>query len=83
MQATEQMRGRTFGLELLEDILGLIVDWMIHCGISERAIVLGQSKSLVGILTRPVDRAKPTCDIAVVILNTRIIHRVGPTIGCT
>jgi len=44
--------------------------------ISEQAVLLGPTQSLVGILTRPV--AAAAADIpAIVILNTGIIHRVG------
>jgi pimeloyl-ACP methyl ester carboxylesterase len=45
--------------------------------ISEQAVVLSQSRSLVGIFARPVGRVEPAPDVAVVILNTGIIHRVG------
>jgi len=43
---------------------------------TERAILLGRRRSLVGILTRPVTAAR-TDDPAIVILNTGITHRVG------
>jgi pimeloyl-ACP methyl ester carboxylesterase len=42
---------------------------------SEQAVVLGEQKSLVGIITQAV--GAPANDLAVVILNTGIIHRVG------
>ncbi len=45
--------------------------------ISEQAVVLGQSESLVGIFTRPVGGEEPVRDTGIVILNTGIIHRVG------
>jgi len=44
--------------------------------ITEQAALLGQRKSLVGILTQPVTSAQ-TNGPAIVILNTGIIHRVG------
>jgi dienelactone hydrolase len=44
--------------------------------ISEQAVLLGQRKSLVGILTQAVTSAR-TDEPAIVILNTGIIHRVG------
>jgi pimeloyl-ACP methyl ester carboxylesterase len=43
---------------------------------TERAVLLGRQKSLVGILTRPLAAAR-TDDPAIVILNTGIVHRVG------
>jgi pimeloyl-ACP methyl ester carboxylesterase len=45
--------------------------------IAERAVLLGPRQSLVGILTRPATPA-PIDRPAIVILNTGIIHRVGP-----
>jgi pimeloyl-ACP methyl ester carboxylesterase len=44
---------------------------------SEQAVVLGEQKSLVGIITQAVGPGAPANDLAVVILNTGIIHRVG------
>jgi pimeloyl-ACP methyl ester carboxylesterase len=43
---------------------------------TERAVLLGRQRSLVGILTRPVASLR-TGDPAIVILNTGIVHRVG------
>jgi dienelactone hydrolase len=45
--------------------------------LSEQAVVLGEHKSLVGIVTQAVRPAAPAIDLAVIILNTGIIHRVG------
>lgn len=45
--------------------------------ISEQVVVLGQNNSLVGIFAQPVGAAERGGNIAVVILNTGIIHRVG------
>jgi pimeloyl-ACP methyl ester carboxylesterase len=44
--------------------------------ISERAVLLGKQRSLVGIMTRAVTGA-PNSNPTVVILNTGIVHRVG------
>jgi dienelactone hydrolase len=45
--------------------------------ITDQAVVLGERKSLVGIVTQPAGSA-PRPDVpAVVILNTGIVHRVG------
>jgi pimeloyl-ACP methyl ester carboxylesterase len=43
----------------------------------DQAVLLGQRKSLVGILTQPVVSTACTDDPMFVILNTGIIHRVG------
>ena len=45
-------------------------------GPREQAILLGPRRSLVGVLTPPVEGSPPR-DRAVVILNSGIIHRVG------
>jgi len=45
-------------------------------GPREQALLLGPRRSLVGVLTPPVEGA-PARDRAVVILNSGIIHRVG------
>jgi len=45
--------------------------------ISEQAVLLGAHKSLVGILTQAIGSAESCDGLAVVILNTGIIHRVG------
>ncbi len=45
--------------------------------IAERAVLLGPRQSLCGILTRPAGPAAGDAP-AIVILNTGIIHRVGP-----
>jgi pimeloyl-ACP methyl ester carboxylesterase len=45
-------------------------------GVTEQAILFGPRQSLVGILARPGTPAPPD-RIAIVILNTGIIHRVG------
>lgn len=45
--------------------------------VSEQAIVFGQQKSLVGIVTQAATSTAPTGHPAIVILNTGIIHRVG------
>ncbi len=46
--------------------------------IAERAVLLGPRQSLAGIVTRPTAAASAIGAPAVVILNTGIIHRVGP-----
>jgi pimeloyl-ACP methyl ester carboxylesterase len=43
----------------------------------EQAVLLGESKSLVGIVTQAVDDAAPAHQLSLVFLNTGIIHRVG------
>jgi pimeloyl-ACP methyl ester carboxylesterase len=43
----------------------------------DQAVLLGQRKSLVGILTQPVVSTACTDDPMIVILNSGIIHRVG------
>jgi pimeloyl-ACP methyl ester carboxylesterase len=45
--------------------------------ISEQAVLLGKRKSLVGIITQSVGSTESCEGLAVVILNTGIIHRVG------
>ena len=45
--------------------------------ITEQVVLLGHSKSLVGIFTRPVGGKETLRDFGIVILNTGIIHRVG------
>jgi pimeloyl-ACP methyl ester carboxylesterase len=45
--------------------------------ISEQAVVLNKSMSLVGIFARPAGGTELVREVAVVILNTGIIHRVG------
>ena len=42
----------------------------------EEAVCLGENGSLVGVVTLPP--AKPKSDIAFVLLNAGLIHRVGP-----
>jgi pimeloyl-ACP methyl ester carboxylesterase len=43
----------------------------------EQAVLLGERKSLVGIVTQAVGGAAPVHEVALVFLNTGIIHRVG------
>ena len=45
--------------------------------VNEQAIVFGQQKSLVGIVTSAATSTAPTGRPAIVILNTGIVHRVG------
>jgi pimeloyl-ACP methyl ester carboxylesterase len=45
--------------------------------ISEQVLVLGPTRSLVGILTRPMTSPRAS-DLAVVLLNAGMIHRAGP-----
>ena len=51
-------------------LVGMIAD------ISEVAVLLGEQRSLVGIVTRP-GTPPPPGDPAIVILNAGVIHRVG------
>jgi pimeloyl-ACP methyl ester carboxylesterase len=44
--------------------------------VSEQAILFGERQSLVGIITQPATRSAAE-DLAFVILNTGIVHRVG------
>ena len=44
----------------------------------ERAAVLGRSSPLIGIITEPVDLSAAADRPAVVIMNSGIVHRVGP-----
>lgn len=45
--------------------------------ISENPVIFGKQQSLIGIVTRPNGPNVPANDLAVVILNTGVIHRVG------
>lgn len=45
---------------------------------TEKAIRFGAEKSLVGILTLPEKANRKTTDPAVIILNSGLLHRVGP-----
>lgn len=45
---------------------------------SEKALLFGRSKSLVGVLTEPVGSAPTPSRPGVVILNAGVLHRVGP-----
>jgi alpha/beta superfamily hydrolase len=47
-------------------------------GTSEEAIVFGTNSRLVGIVTSPSSGDRPVSDMAVVLLNAGIVHRVGP-----
>ncbi|MGB0129738.1 MAG: alpha/beta fold hydrolase [Rhodocyclaceae bacterium] len=47
--------------------------------VSEKALLLGQRKSLVGIMTQAAGATTPTHRPMMVILNAGIIHRVGPS----
>jgi pimeloyl-ACP methyl ester carboxylesterase len=46
--------------------------------VKEEAVLLGQARSLVGILTNPAREAQATHLPAVILLNAGIVHRVGP-----
>jgi pimeloyl-ACP methyl ester carboxylesterase len=45
--------------------------------LSEQAVLLGERKSMAGIFTQAAGTAAPADNIALVILNSGIIHRVG------
>ncbi|MBI1398037.1 MAG: alpha/beta fold hydrolase [Betaproteobacteria bacterium] len=47
-------------------------------GVKERVVRLGPDRTLVGILTEPAGRARAG-DTALVLLNSGLIHRVGPS----
>jgi pimeloyl-ACP methyl ester carboxylesterase len=44
----------------------------------EEAILFGEKKSLVGILTIPPEEHMEAGDVAVILVNSGILHRVGP-----
>jgi hypothetical protein len=46
--------------------------------VKEQAVLLGQARSLVGIVTIPADAAQGAHLPAVILLNAGIVHRVGP-----
>jgi pimeloyl-ACP methyl ester carboxylesterase len=48
----------------------------VDAGVSEQAVLLGERRSLVGVVTRPRTPV-PVLGPAVIILNTGIVHRVG------
>lgn len=45
---------------------------------NERALLLGKTKSLVGVLTEPVRNSPAHNRPAVILLNAGLVHRVGP-----
>jgi pimeloyl-ACP methyl ester carboxylesterase len=45
--------------------------------VSEKALLFGEDKSLVGVITEPDESHEPT-DRGVLILNAGVLHRVGP-----
>jgi pimeloyl-ACP methyl ester carboxylesterase len=45
---------------------------------SERTLLFGEGKSLVGIVTEPATAAAATARPAVILLNAGVLHRVGP-----
>ncbi len=47
-------------------------------GVRERAVRIGDPHPLIGIVSEPVDRARPQAP-AFLILNAGIVHRVGPS----
>ena len=44
----------------------------------EEAVLFGEKKSLVGVLTDPAVRRSDVEDVAAILLNPGILHRVGP-----
>jgi len=47
-------------------------------GIDERALLLGKSNSLAGIIAAPAQESVDTALPALIILNAGLVHRVGP-----
>jgi dienelactone hydrolase len=45
---------------------------------NERAILLGRAKTLVGIISEPTQTDSAKSDLAVIVLNAGLVHRVGP-----
>lgn len=45
---------------------------------NEQAILFGNQRSLVGVLTHPSDHTRSTPGVGVLLLNAGIVHRVGP-----
>ena len=45
---------------------------------NEHAVLLGRSKTLVGIISEPADNVLIQDELAVILLNSGLIHRIGP-----
>lgn len=44
----------------------------------EKAVIFGQTKSLVGVITEPDSPTRETHRLGIIILNAGLLHRVGP-----